>query len=142
MRGGAPLGRSLTGQVTVGSPRSDGGDQAVSDELLRKEPYRDERPLTMVSSLLSVRYKAYNQAYFSITCASALGTALLRFSSAPDSFTYSQSWGWKSSALRSEEYLSGSHVTDAEGLEDGVLGYTTGMPRGGSLRASVIVGIV
>jgi hypothetical protein len=49
MRGGAPLGRSLTGQVTVGSPRSDGGDQAVSDELLRKEPYRDERPLTMVS---------------------------------------------------------------------------------------------
>jgi hypothetical protein len=51
MRGGAPLGRSLTGQVTVGSPRSDGGDQAVSDELLRKEPYRDERPLTMVSPL-------------------------------------------------------------------------------------------
>jgi hypothetical protein len=33
-------------------------------------------------------------------------------------------------------------VTDAEGLEDGVLGHTTGMPRGGSLRASVIVGIV
>jgi hypothetical protein len=33
-------------------------------------------------------------------------------------------------------------VTDAEGSEDGVLGYTTEMPRGGSLRASVIVGIV
>jgi hypothetical protein len=55
MRGGAPLGRSLTGQVTVGSPRSDVGDQAVSDELLRKEPYRDERPLTMVSRLLDIR---------------------------------------------------------------------------------------
>jgi len=49
MRGGAPLGRTLTGQVTVGSPRTEGGDQAVSDELLKKEPYRDERPLTMVS---------------------------------------------------------------------------------------------
>jgi hypothetical protein len=85
-----------------------------------------------------------NQAYFSIACASALGTALLRFSSAPDSFTYSQSWGWKSSALRSEEYLSGSgpHMGDDENLEDGVLGYTAGMPKGGSLRASVIVGIV
>jgi hypothetical protein len=61
MRGGAPLGRSLTGQVTVGSPRSDGGDQAVSDELLRKEPYRDERPLTMVSPLPSLDTKLTNR---------------------------------------------------------------------------------
>ena len=51
LRGGAPLGRSLTGQVTVGSPRAEGGSQVVSDELQRKEPYRDERPLTMVRSL-------------------------------------------------------------------------------------------
>jgi hypothetical protein len=53
MRGGAPLGRSLTGQVTVGSPtrRSDGGDGMISSELQKKEPYRDERPLTMVRPL-------------------------------------------------------------------------------------------
>ena len=88
------------------------------------------------------------QAYFSITCASALGTALLKFASAPDSFTPSQSWGWKSSALRSEEYLSGLDTEHGrerernENLEDGVLGYTTSIPRGGSLRASVVLGIV
>lgn len=30
----------------------------------------------------------------------------LYFSSGPDVFTISQSWGWKSSSLRSQEYLS------------------------------------
>lgn len=44
--------------------------------------------------------------FFCITCHSSLGTALTCFSSAPDVFTVSQSWGWKSSSLRSEEYLS------------------------------------
>lgn len=73
------------------------------------------------------------KAYFSITCASALGTALVRFSSAPDSFAISQSWGWKSSALRSEEYLS----VPAEDT----LGWV-GESEGGSLRATVVVGII
>lgn len=77
------------------------------------------------------------QAYFSISCASALGTALVRFSSAPDSFNLSQSWGWKSSALRSEEYLS--VPTPAEG--ESTLGWV-GESDGGSLRATVVVGII
>nr|XP_018267151.1 uncharacterized protein I303_01135 [Kwoniella dejecticola CBS 10117]OBR89309.1 hypothetical protein I303_01135 [Kwoniella dejecticola CBS 10117] len=54
-------------------------------------PYLDSRSTT--------------KAYFSISCASALGTSLIRFTSGPDSFALSQSWGWKSSALKSEEYL-------------------------------------
>jgi hypothetical protein len=144
LTGGVPLGRSLTGQITVGSPRSDGGDHVLSDDGLETEPYRDERPLTKVRPISSYHSITNNKAYFSITCASALGTALLKFASAPDSFTLSQSWGWKSSALRSEEYLSGSNVEldRGENLEDGVLAYTTGIPRGGSLRASVVLGIV
>ena len=117
--------------------------------------YRDARRVT--------------KAYFSITCASALGTALIRFSSSPDSFTLSQSWGWKSSALRSEEYLASSsargldggaeaHMVDLQGLDgpDGVKGWhgmlldppaSIGLePReiggSGSLRATVVVGII
>ncbi|SPO21761.1 uncharacterized protein UTRI_01250_B [Ustilago trichophora] len=39
------------------------------------------------------------RAYFSIHCPSPLGTALTKFSSGPDKFTISQSWGWKSSSL-------------------------------------------
>jgi hypothetical protein len=106
-----------------------------------------------------------SKAYFSITCASALGTALIRFSSSPDSFTLSQSWGWKSSALRSEEYLASStsreadehvQVADFQGVEgqDGVQGWSgmlmkpsigaDGREAGGagSLRATVVVGII
>lgn len=95
--------------------------------------------------LLSVRSCADNQAYFSITCASALGTALIRFSSSPDSFTLSQSWGWKSSALRSEEYLA---VAPAPAVDsEGALGWVGEIPTGeggsrGSLRATVVVGVI
>ncbi|KAL1410578.1 hypothetical protein Q8F55_004591 [Vanrija albida] len=81
------------------------------------------------------------KAYFSISCASALGTALVRFSSAPDSFALSQSWGWKSSALRSEEYLSVPIPADKEGGES-TLGWVGESPEGGSLRATVVVGVI
>ncbi|KAL7416914.1 hypothetical protein BDY24DRAFT_378685 [Mrakia frigida] len=64
--------------------------------------------------------------YFSISCPSALGTALTRFASAPDVFSVSQSWGWKSQSLRSEEYLSvlPSLKEMKENIEDGVMGWT------------------
>lgn len=110
---------------------------------------------------VALRYalKAYTdaQAYFCICCSSALGTALIRFASAPDTFTLSQSWGWKSSALRSEEYLTGlqtGQTGGAEGgntggenketLEEGVLGWVAdvGNIKEGSLRATVVVGVV
>ncbi|PWN48919.1 hypothetical protein IE53DRAFT_318545, partial [Violaceomyces palustris] len=45
------------------------------------------------------------RAYFSIHCPSPLGNALTKFSSGPDQFTISQSWGWKSSSLLGAVYL-------------------------------------
>uniref|UniRef100_A0A8H8CQL6 BTB domain-containing protein n=1 Tax=Psilocybe cubensis TaxID=181762 RepID=A0A8H8CQL6_PSICU len=56
-----------------------------------QQPYRD--PRSCVS------------AYFSISCASATGTSQTRFTSSPDLFSVSQSWGWKSSTLRTEDFL-------------------------------------
>lgn len=82
------------------------------------QPYRDPRPAV--------------SAYFTIACQSATGAALTRFSSAPDVFSVSQSWGWKSSSLRTEEYL--------DVAEEGV----PGVPRKRevSLRATVVLGLV
>jgi len=44
--------------------------------------------------------------WFSITACSSLGTALTRFSSTPEVFATNQSFGWRSSSLRTEEYIS------------------------------------
>lgn len=95
------------------------------------------------------------QAHFFISCSLALGTSLIRFSSAPDSLTVSQSWRCKSSALRSEEYLSGlgRELEGKGGLEEGVFGRTGevdaegdggggGEGEGGGLRCCVVVGVV
>ncbi|KAF9535770.1 hypothetical protein CPB83DRAFT_779953 [Crepidotus variabilis] len=72
-------------------------------------------------------------AYFSISCASATGSSQTRFSSSPDTFTVSQSWGWKSSSLRTEEFL-----------ELGTQALPSGTVRGKevSLRATVVLGLV
>ena len=78
---------------------------------------------------------------------------MIRFSSSPDDFKLSQSWGWKSSALRSEEYLPVPSTTDTnvplDQLDQGVLGWTGEIPHGiegtqrvNSLRATVVVGVV
>ncbi|KZS90303.1 hypothetical protein SISNIDRAFT_457831 [Sistotremastrum niveocremeum HHB9708] len=67
-------------------------------------------------------------AFFAISCPSGTGSSLTRFSSAPDSFPIGQSWGWKSSTLRSEEYLE---TADGHGA-----------PREVSLRATIILGLV
>ena len=58
------------------------------------QPYRDPR-----SSI---------EAYFTIYCASPTGSSLTRFSSAPDVFCVSQSWGWKSSSLHLQQEDSGT----------------------------------
>lgn len=55
------------------------------------QPYRDPRPLI--------------SAYFTVSCAGASGTSITKFSSAPDVFGVGQSWGWKTSSFKSEEYL-------------------------------------
>ncbi|KAJ6519396.1 hypothetical protein C8R45DRAFT_1117854 [Mycena sanguinolenta] len=83
-------------------------------------PYRDPRPSV--------------SAYFTISCASATGASQTRFASAPDVFSVSQSWGWKSSSLRTEEYIE-----VGDGAEASAMG-TRG--REISLRACVVLGLV
>ena len=80
-------------------------------------PFRDHRK--------SIR------AFFAVQCSAGNGTAFTKFSSAPDSFTTSQSWGWKSSVQRSSEYLANHNIGPDEQM--GLLN---------SLRAVVTVGLV
>ncbi|OAX43645.1 hypothetical protein K503DRAFT_680670 [Rhizopogon vinicolor AM-OR11-026] len=85
------------------------------------QPYRDPR-----SSVA---------AYFTISCADSTGSAVTRFTSVPDVFSVSQSWGWKSSSLRAEEYL--------EVGSDGQPVKPTGpASRDNSLRVTIVLGIV
>ncbi|TDL28927.1 hypothetical protein BD410DRAFT_893843 [Rickenella mellea] len=105
-----------------------------------QQPYRDPR-----ASIL---------AYFTILCASATGASTTRFASAPDVFSVGQSWGWKSSALRTEEYVcaggggGGSGGTGDEGAGGGAGSGVSGVSeqtnnrREVSLRATVVLGIV
>ena len=81
------------------------------------QPYRDPRPAVL--------------AYFTIACAAPTGAALTRFASSPDEFRVSQSWGWKSSSLQTEEYLAPEEA-DANGLP----------AKEVSLRATIVVGVV
>jgi hypothetical protein len=83
------------------------------------QPYRDPR--------------GSMSAYFTISCANVTGSSITRFTSAPDVFSVSQSWGWKSSSLRVEEYLKGEgeEVVPDVTVESEV-----------SLRATIVMGIV
>lgn len=83
------------------------------------QPYRDPRPAVL--------------AYFTILCASQTGSSLTRFSSAPDVFSVSQSWGWKSSTLQTEEYIE---------LSDGDVPVIPSLSKETSLRATVVLGVV
>ncbi|KAF9015404.1 hypothetical protein BDQ17DRAFT_1386144 [Cyathus striatus] len=85
------------------------------------QPYRDPRPQI--------------SAYFTISCASATGSTQTRFTSAPDVFSVSQSWGWKSSSLRAEEYI--------EILPEGAVSMKPSRnSRARSFRATVVLGLV
>ncbi|KAI5778378.1 hypothetical protein EDC01DRAFT_719380 [Geopyxis carbonaria] len=53
------------------------------------------------------------QTYFKIFSPSRKGKMLSMFSSGPDSFNFSQSWGWKSSSLILEEGLIGESDSDS-----------------------------
>lgn len=85
------------------------------------QPYRDPR-----SSV---------KAYFTICCASGTGTAQTRFSSSPDDFAISQSWGWKSSSL-TLRVGAGSHADGQTIPSPSFAGEEV------SLRATVVLGIV
>ena len=93
---------------------------ATAPPVTPPQPYRDSRSAV--------------SAYFTIACASATGANLTKFTSAPDVFSVSQSWGWKSSSLRTEEYLEMS--------EDGMTKANVTAGREVSLRATIVLGVV
>lgn len=53
-------------------------------------------------------------AYFSIYCPSPTGTCMTKFSSEPDNFSLSQSWGWKSSSLLGHVFLEDQRLGSAK----------------------------
>jgi hypothetical protein len=73
-------------------------------------------------------------AYFAVSLASATGSSQTRFWSGPDVFGISKSWGWKTSSLRTDEYME---------VRDESTGPRT-TPYGSevSLRATVVLGMV
>ncbi|KEP54268.1 hypothetical protein V565_019840 [Rhizoctonia solani 123E] len=66
------------------------------------------------------------RSYFILSCPSLIGSSLTRFQSGPDDFKISQSWGWKSSCLWSE------NDDDLSTIDD----------NWNSLRATVTIGVV
>ncbi|KAM6498325.1 hypothetical protein JOM56_006273 [Amanita muscaria] len=93
---------------------------ATGNPIAPRQPYRDPR------STIS--------AYFTIRLASATGTSQSWFSSAPDEFAISQSWGWRTSSLRTEEFIE---VRDDDaGPRTNLFGSEV------SLRATVVLGFI
>ncbi|EPQ61110.1 hypothetical protein GLOTRDRAFT_53870 [Gloeophyllum trabeum ATCC 11539] len=134
---GSPLSRSTT-PVSAGSPFSSsslpgspGASLATSSS---SSSYTNTIPATSAPVAPPQPYRdprSAISAYFTISCASATGASLTQFTSAPDVFSVSQSWGWKSSSLRTEEYLE-------VGADQG----RRAMGREVSLRATVVLGLV
>ncbi|KAG8951623.1 hypothetical protein FRC04_005911 [Tulasnella sp. 424] len=90
-------------------------------------PYRDPR-----QSL---------KAYFSISCPSATGASSTKFSSSPDVFNVTQSWGWKSS--KAEEWIDfDAASTESEGSGSPSKS-SSRMPKVEcSLRATIVLGVL
>ena len=110
----SPLNASISNFVSGATTRAPG------------QPYRD--PRAMIA------------AYFMVSCASATGSSQTRFSSAPDVFSVGQSWGWKSSSLKSEEYVDFGGEEDGEAFT--LPARKTRHGKEVSFRATVVVGLV
>lgn len=100
---------------------------STAHSIVPHSPYRDPR-----QSL---------KAYFSISCPSATGASSTKFSSAPDVFNVTQSWGWKSS--KAEEWVD----FDAASVEgDGSSSPSKSSSRTQkvecSLRATIVLGVL
>lgn len=83
-------------------------------------------------------------AFFSVFCPNQLANSMTRFASQPDMFSVSQSWGWKSSSLKSEEYIGCSSLASAsQGGEEDVTVTASQVPPGryNSLRVCVVLGL-
>ncbi|KIJ38490.1 hypothetical protein M422DRAFT_33268 [Sphaerobolus stellatus SS14] len=95
----------------VSSPFTSSTPPAAPVPVAPTQPYRDPRPVV--------------SAYFMISSASFTGSSLTRFTSSPDQFAISQSWGWKSSSLQADDSTNGDQPNPES-----------------SLRATVILGLV
>ncbi|KAF6766447.1 hypothetical protein DFP72DRAFT_866521 [Ephemerocybe angulata] len=109
---------SISPSVGVVSPSTSLSIPYTSSPVTPQQPYRDPR--------------ASISAYFMISCASATGSSQMRFTSAPDLFSVGQSWGWKTSSLRTEEYMEVGESAASAGNRSAV----------NSLRATVVLGLI
>ena len=107
---GSPSSSSFSGSVLP----------ATSPPIIPPQPYRDPR--------------AKVSAFFAISCASATGPSVTRFTSNPDEFSVSQSWGWRSSSLRAEVCFDGDKTADTSSpsLSEDI----------SSMRITIILGVV
>ncbi|KAK5166940.1 uncharacterized protein LTR77_007669 [Saxophila tyrrhenica] len=87
-------------------------------------PYVDARPTI--------------KTYFKIYSPSRGGRMLSVYESAPDSFNFSQSWGWKSSTLMLDDGLDGDDTDGAEALVEGE--DKARKEKDGRLRFMVVIG--
>ncbi|KAH9043817.1 hypothetical protein EDB85DRAFT_2138504 [Lactarius pseudohatsudake] len=108
---GSPSNSTLTGS----------GLPATGSPNVPHQPYRDPR--------------AQVSAYFAMSCASATGSSVTRFTSNPDDFSISQSWGWRSSSLRTEVCVDNDKSTDSSSPGPSPAGNT-------SVRVTVVLGVV
>ncbi|KAI0307502.1 hypothetical protein B0F90DRAFT_1620846 [Multifurca ochricompacta] len=107
---GSPSNSSLPGS----------GLPATGPSVIPSQPYRDPR--------------AQISAYFAISCANATGSSVTRFTSNPDDFSVSQSWGWRSSSLRTEVCVYGDKNTCPSP--------TSSSEDISSVRVTVVLGVV
>ena len=129
-----PIQYSFSGIPMIPSPRSSTPVQgspssssisgsslpATGPPTAPSQPYRDPR--------------AKVSAYFTISCANATGSSVTRFTSNPDDFAISQSWGWRSSSLRAEVCLDGDRTVDSS--------TSSSLGDINSVRVTVILGVV
>lgn len=109
---GSPSNSSFSGSVLP----------VTSPPIIPPQPYRDPR--------------AQVSAYFAISCASATGSSVTRFTSNPDDFSVSQSWGWRSSSLRAEVCFDGDKIADRDPSSPSM------SEEVNSMRITVILGVV
>ncbi|KAL5518547.1 hypothetical protein ACEPAH_229 [Sanghuangporus vaninii] len=114
------------GGVVISTSQYSHHNQGAAAPRPPPQPYRDPREAV--------------RAHFTLLCMSPTGGALTRFTSAPDAFLVGRSWGWKSSALQTEELVDVSH-SSADEAGTGA-GHAYWMKRECSLRATVVLGVV
>lgn len=117
-RSATPTSASSAPHTSIAVHQSSGNSIPVTAApVAPPQPYRDPRPSVT--------------AYFSVSCSSSIGSSTTRFTSVPDVFSVSQSWGWKSSSLRADDLEDDAQAKPSAPASKLI-----------SLRATVVLGIV